>query len=860
MGAGRKIYRQYANLSSLLARRPRSSPVVPDAYTAFNTTTTDSEMDLHCLSGELPSDVEGSLYVCQCLGTPGAYMVGDTNIVRLDFGGGQARLTNRLMWTPVALARLQLAETRYRFDFFGLMYLSPGLGMFSYTEGLYLLPDGRISVTSDIDRPWVIRPDDLRAVTPVGRREEWMPFMLEPGNTVTGRLFSAYNNSHVLHSEKETGEVFLVNFRTKQSDGSHPVNLIRWDGKGDFESWQVVDDRGEDIEIKQSVHELVCTRDYVLLADTAFLAGSDMLAPWLNAPLPSQDTVLYVIAREDLRAGERTVCARQLVVNEPCIHLVAEYENPDDQITVYMLHTPATNTAEILRSNDRDLDGNLFPEHLIGYGTLPVLDLSSVGKHVIDVARNKIAHSAFIAEMPYTWGPYLYTYPARQLRPFTGPDLFVMFKGFSRAMLPRRIHDAFKHVRSRRVPLEQMVGGEGLNHNNSICRISVKDFEIADGYVFPDRTLVYTICCIESSQPDGPGYVIAGVVTDDKAAEASSGHEYWLFEADDLAGGPVCKLGHPDLCNATLFHTVYLPRTEQQRSEGTPPYIVPIRQDYPEQEVGQWGEMLEATFQDLIWPYFDPSDPEATRAAEQAARRLARRRVIDAGREPLIGEERISDAGAFAERMLCEAERMWSSTGWKVESQRDGLLIESKAVSGVFESAGLRVTRCAGEIEAPAEVTFSMLISPEGYAVIDPISDPADHDRPPLETYAWRPGSRLEAAVSTADLPMMSTREFVVLNAIDPATRVFASKSILHDGWPGGSQFSGEPPPSSGQVRALNTFAIKVEEVSDRRCRVLCINYADMAGGTPARIANLINTKFFFGPLYKRIAEAVQGA
>ena len=51
---------------------------------------------------------------------------------------------------------IDVHDIHYRFDYFGLMYLSPGLGMFSYTEGMYLLPDGRIAVTSDVDRPWVI--------------------------------------------------------------------------------------------------------------------------------------------------------------------------------------------------------------------------------------------------------------------------------------------------------------------------------------------------------------------------------------------------------------------------------------------------------------------------------------------------------------------------------------------------------------------------------------------------------------------------------------------------------------------------------------------------------------------------------
>ena len=80
--------------------------------------------------------------------------------------------------------------------------------------------------------------------------------------------------------------------------------------------------------------------------------------------------MVYIVDRRELKSDNKTVTARRVDVDEACIHLIAEYDNPDDQITVYMLHTPATNTAELLRGNDRDLDGNLFPEHLIGYGTL----------------------------------------------------------------------------------------------------------------------------------------------------------------------------------------------------------------------------------------------------------------------------------------------------------------------------------------------------------------------------------------------------------------------------------------------------------------------------------------------------------
>ncbi|MFN8433309.1 MAG: carotenoid oxygenase family protein [Anaerolineales bacterium] len=611
---GRKFHQAFMSLQIAFSKRPASSPVLPDAYSAFNPSTVDSEITLQHLEGSIPTDIEGSLFICQCLGSPEAYMVGDTNLIRIDFDGNEPHMTNRHLWTPAAIARQKLKTTRHRFDFFGFMYLSPGLGMFSYTEGLYLLPDGRLAVTSDVDRPWVIERDSLQAVTPVGRRDEWLPMLKDNAGEVMGSLFAGYNNSHVLYTDQEKGEVFLVNYRLKPNNNEHPVKLMRWDGYHEFESWTVVDETGAEIEIKQSIHELVFTRDYVLLADTAFVAGTEMFTPWKSAKLPHDKTVIHIIDRRNLILGEKTVASKQVVVDQPCIHLMPEYENPNDQITVYMLHTPATNTAEILRSYDRDLNGNLFPKHLTGYGTLPVLDLSSIGKHTINAAQSEVRSSEYISEMPYCWGPYLYTYMGRQTQPYRGQDLFIMFKGFSRDMLPKRIFNAYKDVTSRQIPLEEMVGGEGLHHNNSICRVITKDFKIADAYVFPDQVLLYTIATLDSKHTGNSGYVIAGVVTDQKAGEDSSGHEYWIFSASDLAKGPICKLGHKSLHNSTLFHAIYIPKVVAHKLEQKKiSYHVPIREDYPKEELTKWDASVLECFEDAIYPLFDHSDPAAAK-------------------------------------------------------------------------------------------------------------------------------------------------------------------------------------------------------------------------------------------------------
>ncbi len=85
---------------------------------------------------------------------------------------------------------------------------------------------------------------------------------------------------------------------------------------------------------------------------------------------------------------------------------------------------------------------------------------------------------------------------------------------------------------------------------------------------------------------------------------------------------------------------------------------------------------------------------------------------------------------------------------------------------------------------------------------------------------------------------MMPECDFVILNAIDPFKKLFASKSILHELSPGGSKYSDADKPSNGNERALNTFVIKVEHLDENSCRVLSINYADMAGKTSGSMNN----------------------
>lgn len=242
--------------------------------------------------------------------------------------------------------------------------------------------------------------------------------------------------------------------------------------------------------------------------------------------------------------------------------------------------------------------------------------------------------------------------------------------------------------------------------------------------------------------------------------------------------------------------------------------------------------------------------------------------------QELIGEELVdaTNAHEFADRMFAEAQRLWESDdGWR-QLTKGTVVNESIPVSGVFAAAAVDVVRARAIVDAPAQVVFDLLVSPEGYKIIDPFSDPKDHEKPPLETFdtsKWRSGGsidglkRLEITTAFAKIPLMKLREFVVLNAIDSTERLFASKSIQHASTPGASEWG--PPHAAQQqkkrkaVRALNTFAARVTDAGEGKCLVELINYAALAGRFSPTIQNKFNRTYLTG-VVNRLAKAANKA
>ena len=54
------------------------------------------------------------------------------------------------------------------------------------------------------------------------------------------------------------------------------------------------------------------------------------------------------------------------------------------------------------------------------------------------------------------------------------------------------------------------------------------------------------------------GYIYCCVVSDDNQTEGSSGDEFWVFDAQNLEQGPICRLGHPDMNLPFTLHSTYV--------------------------------------------------------------------------------------------------------------------------------------------------------------------------------------------------------------------------------------------------------------------------------------------------------------
>ena len=411
------------------------------------------------------------------------------------------------------------------------------------------------------------------------------------------------------------------------------VHLIGWNGRGDLKHWNLVNEEGQPIAIEQTMHQIGVSKDYVILADTSLKFGLEQLLPGplqLFHPLtrllrkilttPQNDyTKVYVVRKSDLATDKRDVIAKCVTLPFATGHFLVDQANPNGRITLHAGHENATDVSEWVRPEDisavnkKPLDPKL--EGMISVGAM---DVGRLGRYVIDAEAGSLLESHILHDKRFTWGIGLY---ALRQDPLNGAaheatisSIYWQSLGFWPELLSDFIYNLYANYSSRIIPLEDILGTSDTpaDRPSTLFRIDTESMKIADFYPFPQNILPdgkwqTWICNSPQFIPRSTNNADTSGATPEAGIDgwifclaiSEQSKEVWIFDAANLADGPVCRLSHPDFDPGYTIHTAWLTEIESRSAS----YCVDVRSDY-DPLLASRSDSIRKLFQEEIYPKF----------------------------------------------------------------------------------------------------------------------------------------------------------------------------------------------------------------------------------------------------------------
>jgi carotenoid cleavage dioxygenase-like enzyme len=582
-----------------------TGPALPARVPASLGTASRDELDvdLAVVAGALPAGLAGHVFIACALpqGDGSPQFNGDGLVIRVDLDGGRARLKSRIVRTPCFYADEATRGTADAFENKHLTRMSRTLGSRNFANTAFASFGERLLLTYDGGRPHEIDPTTLEVVTAVGRHDEWfagLPDIVTRLGIGGGPFPTILSTAHPAIDE-QTGELFFINYAMQMPLLPGRTALLRWDGEHDFERFQLKDERGDDVAILQSAHQMVVTRRFVVLVDTAFVTEIGKMAPIGATETPqAAETTAWIVRRDELVSGGGEVRAKRLTLPLDCAHLHADYDD-DDGIVLHLAHSCTSDPSEFVEADDRRLDdGQPVRADLVGVITA-ASDLGALGRYVIDPDTGAVTSSALVRDDRYTWGgPALATFraPGERLT-----DVFWISVGLHAELAVERVAAMYRDWPGRSMPLEALPLAEG--RPGTLCRARSHPLAIIDGYAFPAGRVGLSPTFVPraggSDAPDD-GFIVVTVLSDDVGTPGSSGDELWVFDAGDLAQGPLCRLAHAGLDLPFTLHTAWMPTIAPR----TAAYRVDVRADHAD-AVAALSPELQAMFETHVYPHFE---------------------------------------------------------------------------------------------------------------------------------------------------------------------------------------------------------------------------------------------------------------
>ncbi|NES74107.1 MAG: lignostilbene-alpha,beta-dioxygenase, partial [Okeania sp. SIO2D1] len=229
------------------------------------------------------------------------------------------------------------------------------------------------------------------------------------------------------------------------------------------------------------------------------------------------------------------------------------------------------------------------------------MDIGRLGRYVIDGETGEILTAKVIYSSPYTWSTGLYAYRSQSpsgMPPERIDNIYWNSFGLWQEMMTKFLFELYQDYKYRVVPLKDLLDMAQQGIPSCVFRLHTSEdvMTIADSYQFPDGYIGSSPQFIPrcgSKEGSTDGYIICTVFTPNRS-------EFWIFDAANLAKGPMCKLSHQDLNFSFSIHTAWLPKIGRRQAS----YNIPVRPDYQEL-VAQKSPEIQKLFEDEVYPHFE---------------------------------------------------------------------------------------------------------------------------------------------------------------------------------------------------------------------------------------------------------------
>ncbi|MFD0683025.1 carotenoid oxygenase family protein [Actinomadura fibrosa] len=501
-----------------------------------------ADLDLEVIAGAWPDDARGHVLVSSSdqRSHPVHAFFGDGIMARLALTPGtDGAPAGRFAWRSRVLGTPSVLLRRRRPDLFtaGPVGTSSPWG-FANAANTAPLPWGdRLFATWDAGRPVEVDPVTLEFLAEVGHRDDWKPAL----DQAVLPLVSSSAHPVV---DPERGCLWSVS----RDVLTGTVSVIRYGGTGKHvDRWDV-----EDATLPQATHTITQTRDWLVLADTAYKVDADEIFGGERTVANNPEGPVLLVRKDDLVAGRATVPCKEFRIAPEVNHFYARYDDGDG-VRVVMEHTPGVDIGMYLREDDLDVVGRPIDPALRGmycHGMTPalttVLRFDPETGHVLERAR---------ASDPARWwqaGLSAIDWSLEGQREPTRHHL--IYLGFHpEAINQRALRNYVGRVDPSLFP-DAETPAVLVSHDREDLKplaewtFALDDYPTAPSFV-PRGGTRYT-----GTNPGGhEGYLVVAVHNDDR-------FRVELFDAADVSRGPVAVLAPPPGTTLPfLIHSAWMP-------------------------------------------------------------------------------------------------------------------------------------------------------------------------------------------------------------------------------------------------------------------------------------------------------------